>query len=51
VLNTAGGNLAGSGALFSRTGWASLVQQPSWPYLMDEFVDFMKKRNGMAVDS
>jgi hypothetical protein len=23
----------------------------AWPYLMDEFVDFMKKRNGMAVDS
>jgi hypothetical protein len=29
VLNTAGGNLAGSDALFSRTGWASLVRQPS----------------------
>jgi hypothetical protein len=29
VLNTAGGNLAGSGALFSRTGWASLARQPS----------------------
>eukprot|EP00882_Tetradesmus_deserticola_P003375 GHRQ01003571.1.p2 GENE.GHRQ01003571.1~~GHRQ01003571.1.p2 ORF type:complete len:254 (+),score=115.01 GHRQ01003571.1:293-1054(+) len=23
----------------------------AWPYLMDEFVDYMKKRNGMAVDS
>ncbi|KAF6263545.1 hypothetical protein COO60DRAFT_1490231 [Scenedesmus sp. NREL 46B-D3] len=28
LLNTAGDNLAGSGALFSRTGWASLRQQP-----------------------
>eukprot|EP00878_Enallax_costatus_P003752 GHUV01003968.1.p1 GENE.GHUV01003968.1~~GHUV01003968.1.p1 ORF type:complete len:254 (+),score=70.65 GHUV01003968.1:404-1165(+) len=23
----------------------------AWPYLMDEFVDHMKKQNGMAVDS
>jgi hypothetical protein len=23
----------------------------AWPYLMDEFVDFMRQKNGMAVDS
>lgn len=22
----------------------------AWPYLMDEFVEYMKKKNGMQVD-
>uniref|UniRef100_A0A383VM88 Defective in cullin neddylation protein n=1 Tax=Tetradesmus obliquus TaxID=3088 RepID=A0A383VM88_TETOB len=50
---------------FTRDTWVQLFQftrliKPdfsnfdeagAWPYLMDEFVDFMKKKNNMAVDS